>query len=83
MGPLGPTENGSFGANAPSTHSPSLIVSAFLFVKDRQQEAERDLQYLTLFSSYCMHINILYKKWKLIFVSIWLYTLIDMISLVY
>ena len=30
--------------------------------KDRQQEAEHDLRYLTLFSGYCKHINILYMK---------------------
>ena len=27
--------------------------------KDRQQEAEHGLRYLTLFCSYCMHINVL------------------------
>ena len=31
----------------------------FEYLNDRQQEAERDLRYHTLFSSYFMHINIL------------------------
>ena len=30
--------------------------------KDKQQEAERGLRYLTLFSGYCKHINTLYEK---------------------
>ena len=33
--------------------------------KDRQQEAERGLRYLNLFCRYCMHINILYMKLKI------------------
>ena len=33
-----------------------------LTLKDRQQEAEHESQYLTLFCSYCMHINILCMK---------------------
>ena len=31
-------------------------------LKDRQQETESGLRYLTLFSRYCLHINILYMK---------------------
>ena len=32
---------------------------AYKSVKDRQQEAERVLRYLTLFCIYCLHINTL------------------------
>ena len=39
-----------------------LLKSLIHEFKDRQQEAENDSQYLTLFCSYCMHINILYMK---------------------
>ena len=39
-------------------------------VKDRQQEAERGLQYPTPFSAYCKDINILYIKGKLNILSI-------------
>ena len=37
----------------------TLVVGPF---KDRQQEAERDFWFLTLLSSYFLHINILYVK---------------------
>ena len=53
------------GEDAPLTIVYSYILSnkTWTFVlasKDRQQEAERELRYLTLFSIYCLHINILY-----------------------
>ena len=38
------------------------LIEYVMAFKDRQQEAERGLRYLTLFSSYCMHINITYIK---------------------
>ena len=37
--------------------------------KDRQQEAERDLQYFTLFSCYCKDMKALYMKREIIFLS--------------
>ena len=43
-------------------HSIIQICEAVMYLKDRQEEAERDLRYLTLFSSYCEHINIQYIK---------------------
>ena len=37
-------------------------IGMWFSIKDRQQEAEHDLRYLTLFSGYCKHIDILYMK---------------------
>ena len=45
---------------SPGVHRGNLKSGSSL--KDRQQEAERGLRYLTLFSSYCMHISITYIK---------------------
>ena len=38
------------------------LEAVYRYVKVRQQEAERVSQYLALFSSYVMHINMLYTK---------------------
>ena len=40
-------------------------------IKNREPEAEHDLQIITLLSSYCLHIDQLYIKLKVIFLSMY------------